>query len=209
MRLVISICPYVCFFPLELCNQLTFGCDFYVSSAYPMGRQCHYVFDLSYCLCACICACPGRGILRRACCRLLVLMCIWVMTIACRGLMSNVRFTISQDSNAVVLALILRWGQFAFLLYVTVYFLLHFDKKLIKDVIYFYRSCCYSYMFLKKILFWFVCLAKDPFYMQLTRDTYRRMFGSPEDKASYARVIIFFQLFLLHILHWYKYCISL
>ena len=37
-----------------------------------------------------------------------------------------------------------------------------------------------------------VCfLAKDPFYMQHTRDTYRRMFGNPEDKASYARVIIF------------------
>jgi len=50
-------------------------------------------------------------------------------------------------------------------------------------------------MFLKKFLFWFVCLAKDPFYMQLTRDTYRRMFGSPEDKASYARVIIFFSFF--------------
>jgi len=27
--------------------------------------------------------------------------------------------------------------------------------------------------------------------MQLTRDTYRRMFGNPEDKAAYARVIIF------------------
>jgi len=35
-----------------------------------------------------------------------------------------------------------------------------------------------------------VCLAKDPFYMQLTRDAYRRMFGSPDDKRCYARVII-------------------
>ena len=44
----------------------------------------------------------------------------------------------------------------------------------------------------KNILWCFVCLAKDPFYMQLTRDAYRRMFGNPEDKASYARVIFFF-----------------
>jgi len=41
------------------------------------------------------------------------------------------------------------------------------------------------------ILLCFVCLAKDPFYIPLTRDTYRRMFGNPEDKAAYARVIIF------------------
>ena len=54
-------------------------------------------------------------------------------------------------------------------------------------------------MCFKNILWCFVCLAKDPFYMQLTRDAYRRMFGNPEDKASYARVIFFLLLFLNYI----------